>query len=135
MIRALRLAMRDAGIGPNEIDLINTHGTGTRLNDRIEALALNSALGPRSAVIPACAIKSMTGHMLGASGALEAIASILSANTGIIPPILNLEHPDPECGLNFVCGEPQRARITTVLSSSFAFGGANAVLIVRGAAF
>jgi len=135
MIRALRLAMRDAGIGPNEIDLINTHGTGTRLNDRIEALALNSALGPRSAVIPACAIKSMTGHMLGASGALEAIASILSANTGIIPPILNLEHPDPECGLNFVCGEPQRARITTVLSSSFAFGGANAVLVVRGAAF
>jgi 3-oxoacyl-[acyl-carrier-protein] synthase II len=132
MERSMRLAMRDAGLGPDEIDLINAHGTGTDLNDRTEALAVNKALGPRAQKIPTCAIKSMTGHMLGASGALEMIVSVLMAHKGIVPPILNLDHPDPGCRLNLVRGEAIDEKVATVLTSSFAFGGANAALIVRG---
>jgi 3-oxoacyl-(acyl-carrier-protein) synthase len=124
--------MKDAGLGPDEIDLINAHGTGTDLNDRTEALAVNKALGPRAQKIPTCAIKSMTGHMLGASGALEMIVSVLMAHKGIVPPILNLDHPDPGCRLNLVRGDAIDGKVTTVLTSSFAFGGANAALIVRG---
>ncbi len=132
MARAMHLAMKDAGIGPDEIDLINSHGTGTLLNDRVEALAVKKALGSRAGEIPFCAVKSMTGHMLGASGAVEAITSILTTQTGLVPPILNLDHPEPEWELNFVRKEAQRQKVSTVLSSSFAFGGANAVLIIRG---
>jgi 3-oxoacyl-[acyl-carrier-protein] synthase II len=132
MERAMRLAMKDAGLGPDEIGLVNSHGTGTGLNDRIEALAANNALGPRAQQIPVCAIKSMTGHMLGASGALEVIASVMMIRHGIAPSILNLDHPDPECRLNLVRGEAQHVKCTAILTSSFAFGGANAALIVRG---
>lgn len=132
MARAMRLAMADAGLGPDEIDLINAHGTGTRLNDRIETRALWRALGPRAGQIPVCALKSMTGHMLGASGALEVIASVLTAGHNLIPPVLNLDHPDPECSLSFVRGTARHQEVSTVLSSSFAFGGANAALVVRG---
>jgi 3-oxoacyl-[acyl-carrier-protein] synthase II len=132
MARAMVLAMEDAGLGPDEIDLVNAHGTGTLLNDRIETLAIGRALGRRGSLLPVCAVKSMTGHMLGASGAVEAIASVMAAGQNIVPPILNLERPDPRCALNHVRGEALRRDVSTVLSSSFAFGGANAALVIRG---
>ncbi len=134
MAAAIDAALSDAGVGPEEIDLINAHGTGTRLNDRIEALALQKTLGGRSASIPVCAIKSMTGHLLGASGALEAIASVRSIQENRVPPVLNLDHPDPDCPLHFVRDAVLTTTIDTVLSASFAFGGANAVLLLRSAA-
>lgn len=132
MARSMTLAMSDAGVGPDEIDLINAHGTGTVLNDRTESKALEKALGRQGRTRPVCAIKSMTGHMLGASGAVEAIVSVLSARRNLVPPIRNLENPDPECRLNPVRGEALRENVATVLSSSFAFGGANAALVIRG---
>lgn len=132
MARSMLLAMRDAGVGPDEIDLINAHGTGTVLNDRTESKAIVRALGRRGRTLPVCAIKSMTGHMLGASGAVEAMVSVLSARRNVVPPIRNLENPDPQCHLNPVRGEALQGNVTTVLSSSFAFGGANAALVIRG---
>jgi 3-oxoacyl-[acyl-carrier-protein] synthase II len=134
MAQAIGAALRDAGVGPDEIDLINAHGTGTRLNDRIEALALQKALGAKGSEIHVCAIKSMTGHLLGASGALEAIVSVRSARENRVPPVLNLDRPDPDCPLHFVREEALTVRVDTVLSASFAFGGANAVLVLRSAA-
>jgi len=131
MARAIRAALQSAEIGAEEIDLVNAHGTGTVLNDRVEAKALVKVLGARAETLPVCAVKSMTGHMLGASGAVELIVSLLSARTGRVPPIRNLRHPDPDCRLNFVWKEPCRGFFSTVLTNSFAFGGANATLIVR----
>ncbi|NOY54112.1 MAG: beta-ketoacyl-[acyl-carrier-protein] synthase family protein [Deltaproteobacteria bacterium] len=131
MVRAMRAALRAAGIGPDEVDLVNAHGTGTALNDRVEAKALRRVFGPGIERLPVCAVKSMTGHMLGASGAVELIVSLLSARIGQVPPIRNLDDPDPDCRLNFVRGRPLRGRFSTVVSNSFAFGGANVVLLVR----
>ena len=132
LARAVRLALADAGLGPDEIDMIHAHGTATRLNDRIEAQALHRGLGPRAREIPVAAVKSMTGHMLGASGAFEAMTAVTAARKGRIPPILNLDHPDPACDLNLVRGAARQAGVSTVLCTSLAFGGMNAALIVRG---
>lgn len=132
MARAMEAALMSAGLRPDEIDLVNSHGTGTVLNDRIEAKALAKVFGIRAGSLPVCAVKSMTGHMLGASGAVELIVSLLSARTGFVPPILNLQDPDPDCRLDFVREGPLRGSFPTVLSNSFAFGGANVSLVARG---
>jgi 3-oxoacyl-[acyl-carrier-protein] synthase II len=132
MARAMCLALQEAGLGPDEIDLISAHGTGTPSNDRTESRALHLVLGPRAGEIPLCAVKSMTGHMLGASGAVELILSVLSARTGKIPAIRNLERPDADCDLHLVRGCVLEEKVSTVLTNSFAFGGADGTLVVRG---
>jgi 3-oxoacyl-[acyl-carrier-protein] synthase II len=128
---ALSLALKKAGIRPDEVDHINAHGTATQLNDTAETHAIKSVFGQLAYRIPASAIKSMTGHLLGASGALEAVTSILTINNGIIPPTINLNNPDPDCDLDYVPNQARKAKVNIVVSKSFGFGGHNSVLVLR----
>ena len=131
-VRAIRLALADAGAAPDEIDYINAHGTATLAGDVIETAAIKKVFGERASRIPVTSTKSMHGHLMGAAGAVEFIASIMAIGRGAVPPTANLRVPDPECDLDYV---PNLAReglqIKTVMSNSFAFGGSNAVLIGR----
>ncbi len=127
--RAVALAMKEAGIRAEEIDYINAHGSGTRLGDDVEARALRKIFGKRASEIPASALKSMTGHMLAASGALEIACTLVSMKEGIIPPTINLTEKDPECDVNIIV-EKKEAAIRTALSNSFGFGGVNAVVVL-----
>jgi 3-oxoacyl-[acyl-carrier-protein] synthase II len=129
--KALSLALKKAGVSPSEIDYINAHGTATQLNDKTETHAIKSVLGATAYHIPISASKSMTGHLLGASGALEAIICILTINYGIVPPTINLTHPDPECDLDYVPNKARSVKVTTAVSNSFGFGGHNSVLVFR----
>ncbi|MFC1957899.1 beta-ketoacyl-[acyl-carrier-protein] synthase family protein, partial [Chloroflexota bacterium] len=129
--KALRLALKRAGISPDEVDYINAHGSATVLNDKTETHAIKSAFDESAYHIPVSSIKSMMGHMLGAAGASEAIACILAIEHGIIPPTVNLSHPDPECDLDYVPNQARQAEVTTAISNSFGFGGHNSVLIFR----
>jgi 3-oxoacyl-[acyl-carrier-protein] synthase II len=129
--RAITLALRRAGIGPADLDYINAHGTSTPLNDRMETRALKVALGKDAYRIPVSSTKSMTGHLIGAAGALEAAICALVIQEGIIPPTINLETPDPECDLDYVPNYARRAVVKTALSNSFGFGGHNSSLILR----
>ncbi|MEW2553597.1 beta-ketoacyl-[acyl-carrier-protein] synthase family protein [Streptomyces zhihengii] len=126
--RAIRRALRSAGWAPSDVSYVNAHGTGTRYNDDAEARALRAALGEAAAHVPVSATKSMTGHALGAAGAVEAVASVLALRHGTVPPTLNLDSPDPAIGLDVVGAEPRPAALRAVLSDSFAFGGHNVVL-------
>jgi 3-oxoacyl-[acyl-carrier-protein] synthase II len=128
---ALGIALKRAGIRPDEVDYINAHGTATQLNDTAETHAIKSVFGQLAYRIPASAIKSMTGHLLGASGALEAVTSIMTINHGIIPPTINLNNPDPDCDLDYVPNQARKAKVNTVVSNSFGFGGHNSVLVFR----
>ncbi|MCD6518817.1 MAG: beta-ketoacyl-ACP synthase II [Anaerolineae bacterium] len=127
----IRQAISRANIFPEEIDYINAHGTSTPLNDVIETRAIKAALGKRAYYVPVSSTKSMTGHLLGAAGALEAIISVKAIEEGVIPPTINLENPDPECDLDYVPNEARQADVRTVLSNSFGFGGHNVCLIFR----
>ncbi len=129
----MRLALEDAGINPDEVDYINAHGTSTPLNDTIETQAIKRLFGEHAYRIRISSNKSMIGHLLGAAGAVEAIASIKTIETGIIPPTINLENPDPECDLDYVPNSAVRADVRVVLSNSFGFGGTNACLVFRKA--
>ncbi len=129
--RCMRWALEDAGIGPQEIDYVNAHGTSTPLNDTSETAAIKTALGDHAYQVPISSTKSMIGHALGASGALESVASIKTIETGIIHPTINYEYPDPECDLDYVPNETRRADVRTVLKNSFGFGGQNACLVFR----
>ncbi len=129
--RCMRWALKDAGVGPQEIDYVNAHGTSTPLNDVSETAALKAALGEHAYDVPISSTKSMIGHGLGASGALESVASIKTIETGIIHPTINYEYPDPECDLDYVPNETRRADVRTVLKNSFGFGGQNACLVFR----
>jgi 3-oxoacyl-(acyl-carrier-protein) synthase len=129
--KALSLALKKAGVSPNEIDYINAHGSATVLNDVIETHAIKSVFGESAYRIPISASKSMTGHLLGAAGAIEAIMCVLAINYGVIPPTLNLTHPDPECDLDYVPNKARAVKVTTAMSNSFGFGGHNSVLILR----
>jgi len=122
-------ALRDAGLRPEEIDAVNAHGTGTLKNDVAETLAIKQVLGRGARAIPVTANKSMTGHMIAASGAVEAAASALTLFTGQVPPTINRGHPDPECDLDYVTEGCRAFAGRTVLSNSFGFGGQNATLI------
>jgi 3-oxoacyl-[acyl-carrier-protein] synthase II len=124
-------AIADAGLSPDEIDSINAHGTGTQKNDIAETLAIKQTLGARAKAIPVTANKSMTGHMIATSGAMEAIASAMTLYTRKIPPTINLACPDPQCDLDYVAGGSRDFEGRTVLSNSFGFGGQNATLIFR----
>jgi len=131
-VRAIRLALDEARIGPDAIDYINAHGTATAANDIAETQALKEVFGKKAYAIPVSSTKSMHGHLLGATGAVEFVAAVLAMKNRAIPPTANLRVPDPDCDLDYV---PNSGRsgvdIETVMSNSFAFGGTNAVLIAR----
>ena len=124
-------ALKDAGLNPTDIDCINAHGTSTKLNDISETKGIKSIFGEYAFKVPISSTKSMTGHLLGGAGVVEAIYSILTIKNGLIPPTINYEFPDPECDLDYVPNKARKARASTVLSNSFGFGGTNSSLIFR----
>jgi len=128
---AIRLALKSAGINLNDVDYINAHGTGTPLNDVAETRAIKNAFGEFAYKIPVSSTKSMTGHMMGATGALEAIVCVKTIQEGIIPPTINLNTPDPECDLDYVPNQARRKQVNVAISNAFGFGGHNAVMAVR----
>lgn len=129
--RAMDLALADAGLHPEDLDYVNAHGTSTPLNDRSETLAMKKVFGDEAYRIPTSSTKSMTGHLLGASGALEAAIAVLAIVNAAAPPTINLEEPDPDCDLDYVPHIARRGRIRTAMSNSFGFGGHNASLIFK----
>jgi beta-ketoacyl-acyl-carrier-protein synthase II len=132
--RAMRAALRSAGLHPDEIDYVNAHGTATLQNDRVETAAIKDVFGPRARSLPVSSTKSMHGHLLGAAGALEFLISVIALQEGIVPPTLHLDVPDPDCDLDYVPGQARKGlTLRAALSNSFAFGGTNAVLIAQGA--
>lgn len=129
--RCMQLALRSSGMNPHEIDYINAHGTSTPYNDATETQAIKRLFGEHAARLAISSTKSMTGHMLGAAGGVEAIYSALALYHGVIPPTINYEEPDPECDLDYVPNTARETPIRTALSNSFGFGGTNASLVFR----
>ena len=129
--RAMNMALNKAGISPENIDYINAHGTSTPLNDKFETMAMKSVFGEHAYDMPISSTKSMTGHLLGASGALEAAITVMALKNQIAPPTINLRNSDPDCDLDYTPGSPRQAIITTAMSNSFGFGGHNASLIFQ----
>ncbi len=130
-VRAMRLALDMAELEPTSIDYINAHGTSTPLNDKGEVQAVKEVFGDHAYRLKMGSTKSMTGHLLGAAGGLETVISALTVDRGVIPPTINLTDPDPDCDLDHVANQAVEARVDTVLSNSFGFGGHNAALILR----
>ncbi|MCL2641793.1 MAG: beta-ketoacyl-[acyl-carrier-protein] synthase II, partial [Phycisphaerales bacterium] len=122
-------AIAAAGLQPGDIDCVNAHATGTPKNDVVETAAIKRVLGERAGEIPVHAVKSMTGHMIAASGAIEAVAAVMTLHESVVPPTINLKKPDPLCDLDYVANACRRFKGETVLSNSFGFGGQNATLI------
>jgi 3-oxoacyl-[acyl-carrier-protein] synthase II len=130
-VKAMTNALKNAGVDPAEVDYINSHGTGTRLNDVSETKAIKTVFGERAYEVPISATKSMTGHMLGATAALEAAFSAHSLHTGILPPTINYSTPDPDCDLDYIPNEAREEDINVAISNSFGFGGHNSVLVLK----
>jgi len=129
--RAISNALADGGVKPQEVDYINAHGTSTPLNDKVETLAIKKVFGDYAYKIPVSSNKSMIGHLLGAAGVVELIATILSMEKEMVPPTINYEFPDPECDLDYVPNKARPKKINIALSNSLGFGGHNATLVVR----
>ena len=129
--RAMSLALSDAGLKADDIDYVNAHGTSTPANDSNETAAIKTALGERSKAIPVSSTKSMTGHLLGGSGGIEAVAAVLALQNGVVPPTINHQNPDPACDLDVVPNQAREQIISTALSNSFGFGGHNVCLAFR----
>jgi len=129
--KCMEIALKDAGINYDEVDYVNAHGTSTPLNDLSETMAMKTVFRDRARKIAVSSTKSMTGHLLGAAGGVEAIYSVLAITHGVIPPTINYETPDPECDLDYVPNTPREAAVRVVMSNSFGFGGTNATLIFR----
>ena len=129
--QATNKALEDAKISPGEVDYINAHGTSTPFNDKVETQAIKDVFGRKAYQIPISSTKSMTGHLLGATGGVELIACLLALREGILPPTINYENPDPECDLDYVPNEAREVKIKIVMSNSMGFGGHNAVLVVK----
>jgi beta-ketoacyl-acyl-carrier-protein synthase II len=130
-VRAIRMALDEAGVAPDEIDYINAHGTGTRLNDATETQVVKEVFNHHAKNLAISSTKSMHGHAMGATGAIEFVATVLAVKNGVVPPTANYTQPDPECDLDYVPNQAREKRIRAALSNSFAFGGLNAVLLVR----
>jgi len=130
-VRAIEMALEEAGVKPEEVDYVNAHGTGTRLNDVTETQVLKEALKEHARKVAISSTKSMHGHAMGATGAIELVATVMALEQGIIPPTANYTKPDPECDLDYVPNQAREARVGVAVSNSFAFGGLNAVLVVR----
>src|SRR5215471_396200 len=129
--RAMRMALKEAGISPREVDYINAHGTGTKLNDSAETRAVHEVFGPDAKSLSISSTKSVHGHVMGASGAIELVITLLAMKHSIVPPTANFHAPDPECDLNYTPNKPREREIKVAMSNSFAFGGLNGVLAVR----
>jgi beta-ketoacyl-acyl-carrier-protein synthase II len=129
--RAVRMALEEAGAKPDEVDYVNAHGTGTRLNDITETQVMKEVFGEHAKRLPISSTKSMHGHAMGATGAIELVATALAVSRGVIPPTANYTVPDPECDLDYVPNQAREKSVRVALSNSFAFGGLNAVLLVR----
>ena len=129
-VRCMELALKDADIAKDQVGYINAHGTST-MADAIETKAIKQVFGPQAYRIPVSSTKSMTGHLLGAAGGIEAIFSILAIHHGLLPPTINLEHPDPACDLDYVPNKVRSAALSVALSNSFGFGGVNACVLFR----
>jgi len=127
----MKLALEDANIAPNEVDYINAHGTSTPLNDVVETKAIKKVFGEHAYKLMVSSTKSMTGHLLGGAGGLEAVITVKALETGIVPPTINLEEPDPECDLDYVPNQARRAKIKVAMSNAFGFGGTNACLVFK----
>lgn len=127
---SMSLALKDAGFDPIAIQYINAHGTSTQLNDKSETAAIKTVFGEQAYKLAVSSTKSMTGHLLGASGALEAMISTLTIMNQIVPPTINYETPDPNCDLDYVPNQPRKTNVTNVMSNSFGFGGHNATLVI-----
>ncbi len=130
-VRAIQGALQDAGLTPEDIGYINAHGTGTRANDRSECLAVHTVFREHAQKLRISSTKSMHGHLIGGTGAVELLACIMALREGIIAPTINHDAPDPECHLNVVPNVAQTAKVSAALSNAFAFGGLNAVLALR----
>jgi 3-oxoacyl-[acyl-carrier-protein] synthase II len=129
--QAMQRALDDARLAAADIDYISAHGTSTILNDLMETRAVKAVFGDRAASVPISSIKSMIGHLIGGAGAIEFLSCVLAIRDGVIPPTINLDHPDPECDLDYVPRTAREVKLRTVMSNSFGFGGQNAVLIAR----
>jgi 3-oxoacyl-[acyl-carrier-protein] synthase II len=129
--RAMELAMADGGIAPEQVSYINAHGTSTPANDKTETLAIKKALGDRAAEVAISSTKSMTGHLLGGSGGIEAVATVMAIANDRVPPTINLENPDPECDLDYIPHQSRAQTVNVALSNSFGFGGHNVTLAFK----
>jgi 3-oxoacyl-[acyl-carrier-protein] synthase II len=129
--RCMERAIKDAGIQATQIDYINAHGTSTPVGDKYETAAIKKVLGDYAYKVPVNSTKSMTGHLLGAAGGIEAVISVLAMKNGEIPPTINIENPDPECDLDYVANVGRKHSVDIAMSNSFGFGGHNATIIMK----
>ncbi len=130
-VAAMRGAIEDAGLTLADVDYISAHGTSTEENDKVETLAIRAFFGDRAEQIPISSIKSMMGHLIAAAGVVEVITCVLAIRDGILPPTINLQHPDPNCDLDYVPNQARKAEVNIILSNSFGFGGQNDTVIIR----
>ncbi len=130
-VRAMRATLADAKILPEQVSYINAHGTSTPYNDRLETMAIKKVFGDHAYRIPVSSTKSMTGHLLGGAGGLEAGITVLALRDQVIPPTINLDNPDPDCDLDYVPNHARKAEMEYALSNSFGFGGTNAALLLK----
>jgi 3-oxoacyl-[acyl-carrier-protein] synthase II len=129
--RVMKKTLADAGVEPQQVSYINAHGTSTPYNDRLETMAIKRVFGEHAKRIPVSSTKSMTGHLLGGAGGLEAGISTLVLRDQILPPTINYKNPDPDCDLDYVPNQPRKAEVEYILSNSFGFGGTNAALLFK----
>jgi 3-oxoacyl-[acyl-carrier-protein] synthase II len=129
--RSMKAAMKNGGVRPDQIQYVNAHGTSTPLGDSIETIALKRVFGDHAKKLAVSSTKSMTGHLLGGAGGLEAGISVLALRDQILPPTINYEHPDPSCDLDYVPNHARKAEVEYALSNSFGFGGTNAALLFK----
>jgi 3-oxoacyl-[acyl-carrier-protein] synthase II len=127
----MRMALKNAGVTPEEVDYINAHGTSTPMNDLYETMAIKTVFGDHAKKLMVSSTKSMTGHALGAAGGLEAVFTMMAMDKGVVPPTINYQEPDPECDLDYVPNTARDARVNCALSNNFGFGGTNATLLFR----
>jgi 3-oxoacyl-[acyl-carrier-protein] synthase II len=129
--RAMAMALEEAQLRPEQITYINAHGTSTELNDKIETLAIKTVFKGAAKQVAVSSTKSMIGHLIGAAGGVEAVISVLAIQRGVMPPTINLQHPDPECDLDYVPNTARQAKVEAALSNSLGFGGHNATLVFK----